>query len=96
MMDELNNPAVVTIVDMEVDGEGITSANNAQVPSEAGERPAQTIQGDDVVRVSESPRWPCSNRRMPHLQPSCESLMHETALQQQSLTCPSHLPSRIP
>ena len=30
-MDELNNPAVVTIVDMEVDGEGITGRVTAEL-----------------------------------------------------------------
>ena len=47
-MDELNNPAVVTIVDMEVDGEGITGRVTAELP------------GYGVVQLTGPPELPGS------------------------------------
>ena len=66
-MDELNNPTVVTTVDMEVDGEDAAMANAAQVLSEEGEGLNESTQGDGGTSAGEPHRWPGSNPRRPSL-----------------------------
>ena len=68
-MSELNNPSVVATVDMQVDGEGTSSADGAQVLSEPGDLTDQTTQGGNGAHAGESQRWPGSNPRRPGLQP---------------------------
>ena len=67
VMSELNNVAVATTADMEVDGEGATSADGAQVLSEVVGQTDQTTQGDNGIRPGEPRRWPSSNPRRPGL-----------------------------